>query len=246
MATTIAAWVWAARGNQPRAEEIIALLAAGRAYPVVAEEWGFTEAHLETLKSQIAARLQKDALGRQQLIYDAPLNLGGLLTQINSPQANPVAENEEKYQLQKEVVSYGRNYVTTEISAETDLTAEFELTWLGGTDTQVIAGARSKEGFVMLAGIRQGKWVYACSRDRSFVDTGVSVKKGVKTRLKVVLSAGRQSFEVDGVLVKESALEGASTGLPLRLLGLNDQGVFVAGARARLHRAKIYRATAHE
>lgn len=79
MATVLAAWIWSARGDCPNAAEIVRIMAKGRALPAVSETMNFTAEHLKTLKEQLAEAVAPDALGRKNLIYDAPLSLAGVL-----------------------------------------------------------------------------------------------------------------------------------------------------------------------
>ena len=79
MATVLAAWIWSARGDCPNAAEIVRIMAKGRALPAVSEAMNFTAEHLKTLKEQLAEAVAPDALGRKNLIYDAPLSLAGVL-----------------------------------------------------------------------------------------------------------------------------------------------------------------------
>lgn len=84
MATVLAAWIWSVRGDRPSAAEIVRIMAEGRALPAVSEKMNFTDEHLKTLKEQLSEAIQPDALGRKNLIYDAPLSFAGVLSRVKA------------------------------------------------------------------------------------------------------------------------------------------------------------------
>ena len=143
----------------------------------------------------------------------------------------------------EEVTTTGAQYLDTTLEAESDIAAEFDISWTDISTPQCLAGAQAEDGtLVMLAGIRNGNWVYGYSSNGSLQDTSHAVLPNKNYWVKAILEANRQVLYVNDELVGETNFpESLSTGLNLRLFALNQNSLATQKTKAKISRVKLYK-----
>lgn len=82
VATAVASYVFAARGDRPSAREIVRIMRAGSGLPAPSAEAQFDETALAKLKSELETLTTEDQFGRKMLLTGAVLNVKGVFDVI--------------------------------------------------------------------------------------------------------------------------------------------------------------------
>lgn len=155
--------------------------------------------------------------------------------------SGPTVVNPSEPESFKPVRAYGEQYFDTPLKATGAVAAEFTMIWHDITKNQCLAGASDGAALVMLAGLRNGHWVYAMSADGSVIDTGVAPVADREYKVKVILEPNRQEFWLDGVCVATSALpDEIKFDQAFSIFALKQNGIPVQKSFASIRCAKLY------